>query len=288
MRGRTLLVTCALGLMTTLPALSADLITIPRENRIVIDEAGLIDADAERRISALLAELFQSGGAAVTVLTVPTTGEEPFFDFVQRHAELWRLGAADKDNGVLIALALETPSHQKKVRVHVGYGLEGALPDSWCGSLSRQVVNDFFRRGDYSGGLQAMAVAVAGRVAQDTGVTLTGMTAQTRQYRRYQRSSPQGAICACSSIPLILMIVVFGSVFSRRALYRSRWGGGGIMPALFWGTMLSGGLGRRRSSWGGGFGSGGFGGGGFGGGGFGGGGFGGGGSFGGGGGGASW
>ena len=271
MRGSSQLIACTLVLAATLPALSADLITIPRDNRIVIDNAGLIDAEAERRISALLAELFQQSGAAVVVLTVPSTGDEPFFDFVQRHAEAWRLGAADKDNGVLIALALDTPSHRKKVRVHVGYGLEGTLPDSWCGSLSRQVVQDFFRRGDYSGGLQALAVAVAGRVAQDAGVTLSGMTAQPQQYRRYQRSSPQGAICAGTLIPLVLMVIVFGSVFSRRALYRSRWSGGGILPALFWGTMLSGSLGRRHSSWGGGF-SGGFSGGGFGGGGFGGGG----------------
>ena len=146
------------------------------------------------------------------------------------------------------------------------YGLEGALPDSWCGSLSREAVTDFFREGKYSDGVNFLAQAVIKKCAEDANVTIEGVDAQ--------QPHGQGNPAVSPVVLWIIILLIFG-VMSWMS-YRNRGSGGGS----------SGWFGE--SGWGGGFG--GFGGGSFGGGSFGGGGgsFGGGGSAGGGGGGASW
>lgn len=250
-------------------------VTLPKPTNYVADHANIIDDGTERKIAAWLAELKQKTGAFVLVVTVPTTDGEDFFGFVQRHFDLWKPGQKGKDEAALIMLAVK----ERQVRIHTGYGMESILPDSFCGSVSRKARDEYFKHGDYSNGLALMAVAVGNKIAESHNVTLGA--GPVRQPRKV---GPKGAACAGSLPTFILLIIIFSS-FSRRARYRSRWGGG-LMQALFWASLFGGG--GRRSGWGGGgFGGGGGGfGGGFGGGGFGGG-FGGG-MSGGGGGGASW
>lgn len=256
-------------------------VTIQDTGRFVIDRANVIDAQAERRMEGWLKELEQKTTAQVKVLTIPSTEGEDFFGLAQRHAEMWKLGQKGKDNGALIAFLPKTAKQRGQVRIQTGYGLEGLMPDSWCGTLSRKVRNSYFKQGRTSDGLLYMTVAVANKVADDANVTLSGMP----NYRHQTSSVGRRGIACGGLFPFIILFLILGSR-SRRSRYRSRWGGGGLLRALIWGSVFSGMMGgSRRSGWGGGLG-GGFGGGGFGG--FGGGSFGGGGAFGGGGGGASW
>ena len=146
-------------------------VTIPDPGSYVVDKANLINIGEEQQLERLLRELEEKTTAQVKVLTVPTTSGEDFFGFVHRHAELWKLGQQGKDNGVLIALGLK----ERKVRIHTGYGLEGVLPDSWAGSLSRAVASQFFKQGKYSEGLFQMAVATANKVAESSQVMLSGV-----------------------------------------------------------------------------------------------------------------
>ena len=279
MRGNRLYPSFVVIAFALAPAAAQGKVTIPRPQGFVADHAAIVDDATERRIAAWLAELQQKTGAFVLVVTVATTDDEDFFGFVQRHFDAWKPGRKGKGDGALIVLALK----EREVRIHTGYGLEPIMPDSWCGTVSREARNRYFKQGKYSAGIELMAVAVANKIAESNNITLSGLPA----YRhRGGRAQPRGALCAGSSAPLIVLIIIISSV-TRRARYRGRWGGSGLWQGLFLASML-GGLGGRggRSHWGGG----GFGGGGFGGGGFGGGGFGGfgGGMSGGGGGGASW
>jgi uncharacterized protein len=280
MAGRRAYALSALTLALAVGSAAAQ-VTIPRPNRFVVDQAGVIDAGTERQMEALLAELSQKTTANVIVLSVTTTEGEDFFDFVQRHADTWRPGAKEKDNGCIIAMAVQ----ERQLRIHTGYGLESVLPDSWCGTVSRDAAAHF-KQGRYSGGLHQMAAQVARKVAEDAGVTLVGMPAGVPAVAvRSQGKAVPGVACGSCFVPLLALIIIFSSM-SRRGRYHRRWGGGGLLQGLFLASIFSSMMGGgRRSSWGGG-GFGGFGGGGFGGGGFGGGSFGGG--FGGGGGGASW
>ncbi len=139
------LAVCLAG-MALLASAAGAAVTVKDPGTYVVDTANLIDPDTQRRMEGWLRELEQKTTAQVKVLTVPTTDGEDFFEFVQRHAEAWKLGRKGKDNGALIALALK----ERRVRVHTGYGLEGVLPDSWAGTASRRVANDFFGKGQYA------------------------------------------------------------------------------------------------------------------------------------------
>jgi uncharacterized protein len=255
-------------------AASADLLTIPDDvNTPVIDRAGVIDAATRRQLFDWLLELREKTHAQVKVLTVPSLLGEDIFAFAERHSELWKLGEKGKDNGALIVLALK----EHKVRIQVGYGLEGVLPDSWCGTTSRQAAKQFFAHGQYSQGLAQIVQAVAGRVAADAGVKLSGLPDQPLQLGNNAAGQGTMVFVVVFFIMIIAMIVI-GQMQRRQ---QSRWGhhvsGWGqnnfpYMPGGIWGPGDFGSRGGSSGGWssgGGGFGGGG-------------------GGFGGGGGGASW
>ena len=124
-----LLISVLAGLGLAWSAAQAE-VSVSDPGTYVVDQADIIGPSAERQLEGWLQELAQKTTAQVKVLTVPTTEGEDFFTFVHRHAESWKLGQKVKDNGALIALALQ----ERRVRIHTGYGLEGALPDSGTGS----------------------------------------------------------------------------------------------------------------------------------------------------------
>ena len=233
-------------------------VTLPRPKGFVADHAGIVDDAAERRMAGWLAELQQKTGAFVLVVTVATTDGEDFFGFVQRHFDAWQPGRKGKGDGALIVLAVK----EREARIHTGYGLEPIMPDSWCGTVFREAKGRYFKQGNYAAGIELMAVAVANKIAESKNITLSGLPPHRHRSRRAQ---PRGALCAGGSAPLIVLMVIISSV-TRRARYRGRWGGSGLMQGLFLASMFGGlGGGGRRSHWGGGGFGGGFGGGGFGG-----------------------
>ncbi|HWA99380.1 MAG TPA: TPM domain-containing protein, partial [Pirellulales bacterium] len=184
-----------------------------------------------------------------------TTGDEPFFNFVQRHAELWKLGQKGKDNGCLIAIAV----NDHEFRIHPGRGLEGIMPDSWCGSLSRDVGRPQFQAGQFGKGVFDVTVAVANRIADDAGVKLTGIPDQ----RHVEQSTDPAVVFVTLALILIVSFFIFRANWRYQRSHggRSRgsnWTGGfgGFGGSSWGGGSFSGG------SWGGGSGGGSFGGGG--------------------------
>jgi uncharacterized protein len=245
------------------PIQAADVVTIRDPGTFIVDEAHLLRPDTKQSLEDLLAKLMQATTDQVKLLTVPTLGSEDVFSFAQRHYDLWKLGDKKKSNGALIVVAVQ----EHKIRIHTGYGLEGALPDSWCGSLSREVAEKYFRAGNFNDGSNYLTVAVVNKVADDANVKIAGAP--------NIRHVPQND----SLFPLMFVIAFFVVAFvvmyfQRRNNWLSGWGNFG---GWYGG---SGGGGWGGGSFGGGWGGSG--------GGFGGGSFGGGGSSGGGGGGASW
>ncbi len=249
------------------PVQAADVVTVRDPGTFVVDEAHLLRPDTKQKLEDLLAKLEQATTDQVKVLTVPSLGGEDVFSFAQRHYDLWKLGKKEKSNGALIVVAVQ--EHQ--IRIHAGYGLEGALPDSWCGSLSREVAENYFRTGNFNDGINYLTVAVVNKVADDANVKIAGAP-------NIRHVVPQNNPILPLLIVIVMLAMIFGGMYVQYIQQRNN-------P-----------LGRRSQSggWYGGFGGGGWGGGSFGGGwgggggDFGGGSFGGGGSSGGGGGGASW
>jgi uncharacterized protein len=246
-------------------------VTVAPTSDFVVDRAGVIDAGTTRKLESILQDLERKTTVQVKILTVPTTEGEDMNAWSIRHANAWKLGTKDKDNGVLITLAAK----EREVRIETGSGIEGDLPDSWLGTVYRRATKQYLSKNEYSQGLAAIAITVATKVAEINNVQLTGMETMTG-YRMPQGSNKTIG-CFGSLFPLIIGVIVLSGLSRRRSHY-GRWGGSGLLQGLFWGSIFSGMMGGRHSGWGGGGGFGGFGGG-FGGGGFGGGSFGGGGGF---------
>jgi uncharacterized protein len=257
----------AIALAASFAPRAAAEVTVDDPGTFVVDKASVIDTATKEKLEGYLDELQRKTTAQVKVLTVPTTDGEDIFAFAQRHFERWKLGQRGKDNGVLIVVAVK----DHKVWIHTGYGLEGALPDSWEGTLSRKIRDQYFREGRYSDGILEMALAVANKVADEQGVKLEGVPPV-----RHRAKEPMPPVFFCGLF-LVLIILFWLLNLRQRNRYRSAWGGN--LGPVAWGSTFGGG-----SPWSGG---GGFGGG-FGGGMGGGGSFGGGGDSGGGGAGASW
>ncbi len=157
---RALFLLCA-----TLPlvaaAAHAAVVEVPYLSGRVVDTAEVLSADARARIGELLGAHEASSGNQVVVLTLPTLADESVEDFAERVFQAWKLGLADKDNGVLIVIAVE----DRRMRIEVGYGLEGTLTDLAAGRIIRGVMTPRFRAGDYDGGIEAGVTAVIGVLA---------------------------------------------------------------------------------------------------------------------------
>ncbi|MBI9105853.1 MAG: TPM domain-containing protein [Spirochaetales bacterium] len=233
---------------------------VPKLDGRVVDKAGVLSSSDEAAIEQMLLELERITSAQAVVLTVPDLEGGSIEDYSLQVADEWKLGQADRDNGVIILLALQ----EKKVRIEVGYGLEGDLTDAKSGYIIREVMLPQFRTGNYAQGLYDGAAAVSGVVAGTADISAEELAA----YKKTESSSSSGM-----SIPfnlIIFIIIIFFSSISRLGRRGSR--RGGILPWLFLGSMM--GSSNRNShhggsSFGGGGGFGGFsgGGGGFGGGG---------------------
>lgn len=246
-------------------------VTIPDPGTRIVDKANVIDVATRQKLTDHLAELEAKTGAQVKVLTIPNADGEDIVSFAQRQYELWKLGQKGKDNGALIILDIG----DRKVRIHTGYGLEGALPDSFCGSLSRKVRDEFFKAGRYADGINEMTIAVANKVADDAGVKLDGVP--PIRHQADEGLDPMAAFI----LLLFLLVFVFVIYSSMRRQHHRRVWGTDLTDMWYWGRVLGDvGVSVLSSSGGSSSSGGGFGGGG--------GSFGGGGSSGGGGGGASW
>ncbi|MBI2826121.1 MAG: TPM domain-containing protein [Planctomycetia bacterium] len=168
-------------------------VTIPDPGTRVVDTAAVFDSAARQKLERRLADLEQKTTAQLKVLTIRTTHGEDIRQFAQRHFNQWRLGQKDRNNGVLIVLAVD----DRKARIHTGLGLEKTLSDSWCSSLLNKVRDQYFRGRRYAQGLDALAAAVAGKIegpeAQahpDKAVTAVERELPERQTPPVQHGAP--------------------------------------------------------------------------------------------------
>lgn len=122
----------------------------------VIDQAGLLRIQDEAEIEKLLRQTQESGLAQIQVLTVPNLQGETIEQASIQIVDQWKLGTAKGDNGVLILVAKE----ERKVRIEVGQGLEGVLPDITAKRIVSDIMIPFFRQGQFSQGIYAGTLAV--------------------------------------------------------------------------------------------------------------------------------
>jgi uncharacterized protein len=144
-------VVTALALVCSTLVVAQTLQPVPRLEARVTDLTGTLTAGQQADLEQKLAAFEQRKGSQVALLVVATTAPEAIEQYSIRVVEAWKLGRAKPDDGVLLLVALQ----DKALRIEVGYGLEGALPDA----IARRVIDDtitpLFRQGDFYGGVNA-------------------------------------------------------------------------------------------------------------------------------------
>lgn len=138
-----------LGLVASVQA--QELQPVPRLQARVTDNAGLLPEARRTALEARLAAFERQKGTQVAVLTLASTAPEPIEAYSIRVVDAWRLGRSGVDDGVLFVIARD----DRRMRIEVGRGLEGALPDARAKQIIADAVAPRFKAGDYPGGIEA-------------------------------------------------------------------------------------------------------------------------------------
>ena len=135
-------------LLLICPAQLAALEAPPLAGR-VNDRARMLSADSLQRLEQKLAAFERETSNQVVVLTVPTLQGDDIDQFSIRVAEAWKIGQKGRDNGVLLVIT----QAERKVRIEVGMGLQGVLPDITAGRIIRDVMRPYLKSGNYDQGI---------------------------------------------------------------------------------------------------------------------------------------
>ena len=141
--------------------------TLPKPAGRVSDFANIISPDVESELDAQLATLENTTSHEVAVVTVPSLDGMTVEDYANRLFKEWGIGQEKRDNGVLILVA----PNERDVRIEVGYGLEGILPDGLAGQVLRDDILPRFKDNDYPGGIRAGTLRVIDIVAKQQVLT---------------------------------------------------------------------------------------------------------------------
>lgn len=128
-------------------------LSVPPLTTRVTDLTGTLTRDQRAQLENQLASLERDKGAQIVILLLPSTQPETIEAFGIRLAEAWKIGRKGADDGVIVIVA----KNDRAVRIEVGYGLEGAIPDAVAKRIIEERITPRFREGDFYGGLQAAA-----------------------------------------------------------------------------------------------------------------------------------
>lgn len=150
-RLRPILFALLLALAPWVTAISQGLQAIPTLERRVTDSADILPAAEEAALEEKLAAFEARKGTQIAVLTVATTAPEEIEQYSIRVVDAWKLGRKGVDDGALLIVAVE----DRRLRIEVGRGLEGALTDLVSNRIIDETITPLFRSGDYAGGIAA-------------------------------------------------------------------------------------------------------------------------------------
>ena len=225
----------------------------PAPEFYVLDQARVLKAEARSYIIDISSRLAEKTGAQVAVVTLNSLEDQPLEDVSLGILREWGLGDKEQNNGVLI---LVVPA-ERKSRIEVGYGLEGALPDGKTGRIQDEHMIPAFREGDYDRGVLQGYQAVISEIEQEYGIVV-GEPASTRHQTGTREdageSLPPWAVALMVIGAFILLWLdqrflggfITGMLFSM--LLRGR-GGGGSSGGGFRGGGGSGGGGGSSRGW---------------------------------------
>ncbi len=208
------------------------------------DEANVLSGQTKALLESVVKAERDSTSNQIAVLIIRSLQGEPLEEYSLKVAEAWGLGQKDKDNGVLLLIAID----DRKVRIESGYGLEGTLTDALSSRINRNEIAPYFRQGQYDEGVKAGVAAIIQAIKGEY------KNDDPPQRKKSSRRSPLATI--------VILIIIF-IIASRRG--RGGKGGGGYWSSGGGWVGPMGGFGGSSGSWdsggdfggGGGFGGGG-------------------------------
>jgi uncharacterized protein len=170
----------------------------------IVDGASLIAPDARQRIEAKLKAHEDKTSDQLVVATVSSLQDVTIEDFANGLFRFWKLGQAKTNNGVLLLVAPK----ERKVRIEVGYGLEGALTDALSKVIITTAVAPKFKTGDFAGGIEAGVDAI---------LTILSGDAEEWQRRASVRSDETSSVDVIAIVFVMLLLFILVAAFLREA-----------------------------------------------------------------------
>lgn len=152
-----------LGIISSSTAM-AGLVTVPDLKSRVTDLTSTLSTGEKAALESTLENLEKTKGSQLAILIVNTTAPEAIEDYSMRVVEKWKLGRKDVDDGVLLLIAMK----DRKMRIEVGYGLEGAIPDIAAGRIINEYITPAFRNGNYYSGVSTGVNNIIGLINGET------------------------------------------------------------------------------------------------------------------------
>ena len=188
----------AFSLAMAAPALAQE-VPLPEMDARVLDRAGLLSQSEAQALTQKLKALEDRQGSQVAIVIMPNIGGLPIEDFSIRLVEKWKLGRAGVDDGVLILIAQE----ERKIRIEVGYGLEGPIPDAKANRIIENIITPNFRNGDYYAGLDEATDAIIALIDGEELPSLEEVPLENQENQEFLEGGSEGF----SSIVFILVVV---------------------------------------------------------------------------------
>jgi uncharacterized protein len=199
------------------------LVPVPPLTSAATDQTGTLSASERQALESKLRDWEARTTNQLAVLIVPTTAPEPIEQYTLRVAEAWKIGQKGKDNGAILLVA----KNDKRIRIEVGYGLEGVLTDVTSRRIIAENVAPEFSKGNFAAGINAGVDRIIAVV--DAGEPLPALTPQRKT------APPRHFDFGTMLIVLLVAVPVLGSVL--RSVFGKLGGslvGGGIVGAIAW------------------------------------------------------
>lgn len=200
--------------------------SIPVPGGFVNDYAGILSNQEKGRLESLFFELEKKTTAQAAVVILKTTGSFDIETYAVKLFEQWGLGQKGKDNGILLLFALE----DRQMRIEVGYGLEGAVPDALAKKIIADIILPLFKEGKYAQGIMNGGLAIAKLTAKEYEVELAGFN-DFSSIKLPKLASPMENF-----------LRLFGTFIFFLLLF-------GLRSGFFWWMILAPGTNRRRGGY---------------------------------------
>jgi len=142
---------------------------LPNYTGYINDYANILSYETKTKLSLLISEVERKTTAQLAIVTIDTTSPFDIETYAVELFEKWGIGRKGKDNGVLLLIAVK----DRKMRIEVGYGLEGAIPDAIAKIIILDYITPHFKEGDFNAGITKGAIGIAKLIAKEYDIELS-------------------------------------------------------------------------------------------------------------------